>query len=44
MTLETVKIIHDFGWALMPYALIVWLGVAIWRIEVTKTVTQKETP
>lgn len=42
MTLETVKIIHDFGWALMPYALIVWLGVAIWRIEI-KTGTQKET-
>lgn len=41
MTEETIKLIHDFGWALMPYGLIIWLGVTIYTLKMVKITEDK---
>lgn len=41
MTEETIKLIHDFGWALMPYTLIAWLGIMLYTIKITKITEEK---
>jgi hypothetical protein len=42
ITADDIKLIHDLGWALMPYAIIIWLGVTIFTIKIAKAELEKE--